>query len=176
MIRLEPFKESDFNTFIRWIDSKELLVQIAGLVFTYPPTHDQLQKYLDDKKSHAFNIVDTMSNKIIGHSEIIVVNDMMCKLDKVIIGDPSARGKGIGLQIMQELLKHSFEKLNAQIVELNVYDWNIAGLKCYEKAGFTLNPDKKQLTQLEGVTWTALNMIIHREKWLSIQQESVADK
>src|SRR5688500_5802554 len=166
MIRLEPFKESDFNTFIRWIDSKELLVQIARLVFTYRLTYDQLQKYLDDKKSHAFNISDTMSNKVIGHSEIIVVDDVMCKLDKVIIGDPSVRGKGIGLQIMQELLKHSFEKLNAQIVELNVYDWNIAGLKCYEKVGFTLNPDKKQLTQLDGVTWTALNMIIHREKWL----------
>ena len=171
MIRLEPFTESDFDTFIRWIDSKELLIQIAGVIFTYPLTTDQLQKYLDDKKSHAFNIVDAPSNKIIGHSEIIVVDDVMCKLDKVIIGEPTARGKGVGLQIIQELLKYSFQELNAQIVELNVYDWNIAGLKCYKKAGFTLNPEKTQFTQLDGVTWTALNMIIDRERWLSVQEK-----
>lgn len=138
---------------------------------TYPLTAEQLQKYVDDKKSLPFNIVDTDTNKVIGHSEIIVVDEVMCKLDKVLIGEPAARGKGTGLQIIQELLKYSFEKLNTQLVELNVYDWNIAGLKCYEKAGFKINPDKKQFTQLQGATWTALNMTIDRDRWLRIQKK-----
>jgi len=51
-----------------------------------------------------------------------------------LIGDISNRGKGIGQQVIDELLKFSFGKIGVREVELNVYDWNIAGIKCYEKA------------------------------------------
>lgn len=165
MISLEPFTPSDFSTLISWIDSRELLITIAGTVFSYPLTDSQLQKYLDDKKSYAFNVVDVSQNKIIGHAEIYVSDDGTCKLDKVLIGDKSNRGKGIGLLLINKLLEYSFTKLGVGMVELNVYDWNISGMKCYEKAGFTLNPNKKMSTQTDGINWVALNMTIAKEKW-----------
>ena len=169
MIQLEPFSQADFEKFISWIDSQELLVTIAGTVLTYPLTTEQLQNYLDDPKSHAFNVVDKVQNKIIGHAEIIEMDSEMCKLDKVLIGDRSNRGKGIGQQVIIELLKYSFLNLGAKIVELNVYDWNIAGIKCYEKTGFAINPDKKQFTEVDGVSWAALNMTITKDKWTKQQ-------
>jgi RimJ/RimL family protein N-acetyltransferase len=43
---------------------------------------------------------------------------------------------------MNELLDYSFRELDMNEVELNVYDWNIAGIKCYEKVGFVINPNK----------------------------------
>jgi len=168
MIQLEPFSPADFDRFIEWIDSKELLVTIAGTVFTYRLTTDQLQSYLRDPKSHSFNIVDKTPNEIIGHAEIIETDAEMCKLDKIIIGSLSNRGKGIGQQLIYELLNYSFVDLGAKIVELNVYDWNIAGIKCYEKAGFTVNPGKRQFTQLDGINWVALNMTIGKDKWAKL--------
>ena len=168
MIKLTPFQPSDFDTLISWIDSEELLVTIAGRYFTYPLTASQLQKYLKDEKSIAFNIVDISQNKTIGHAEIILNGDGTCKLDKVIVGDTSNRGKGIGGMLINELLKYSFEKLNAIEVELNVYDWNTAGIKCYLKAGFTFNEYKTQSTEINGTTWLAKNMTINKDKWMML--------
>ncbi len=166
MIKLQPFTPSKFDTFISWIDSEELLIQIAGTFFSFPLTVAQLQNYLNDERSFAFSIVEADTNKIIiGHAEIYKSDMDTCKLDKISIGDKSNRGKGAGVLIVKELLKFSFERLNAKVVELNVYDWNIAGIKIYEKAGFEMNCEKNFSTLVNGKTWTALNMYIDKQKW-----------
>ena len=166
MIKLEAFTQLDFDRLISWIDNKELLMQIAGPNFSFPLTVDQLQKYLDDKNSFAFNVIDTSDNNIIGHAEIYLSNDDTCKLDKVLIGDKSNRGKGFGLQLINELVRYSFETLGVREVELNVFDWNIAGIKCYERAGFGFNYNKKMTMTINDEVWTALNMTIDKEKWI----------
>lgn len=169
MIKLEPFKPSNFDLLISWIDSKELLLQIAGTYFSYPLTTTQLQNYLDDKSSFAFNVIETSSNKIIGHSEIIKLDNNVCKLDKILIGDKANRGKGVGQQVVSKLLTFSFENLNAEKAELYVYDWNTVAIKSYERAGFVINDDKQMLTDIGGTIWKALNMTIGKEKWLLLQ-------
>lgn len=171
MIKLIPFQPEDFDLFISWVDNEELLITIAGTYFTHPLTCSQLQRYLDDTNSVAFTVVDANHDKKIGHAEIIRKEKRICKLDKVIIGDKSNRGKGIGLSVINELLKYSFEELNANDVELNVYDWNIAGIKCYEKAGFIFT-GKIQTTNVSENTWTAKNMVIDRNSW-SIKMDAV---
>jgi RimJ/RimL family protein N-acetyltransferase len=166
MIKLEQFKESDFDTLISWIDNKDLLVQIAGNVFSFPLTREQLRRYLRDEKSKAFNIVDTDLNTVIGHAEIYHLDQHTCKLDKLIIGDKSSRGKGHCQQVMKTLLDLSFAMADMKTVELNVYDWNTAAKRCYEKVGFMVNPEKNFLTRVNGNEWLALNMVIERDKWL----------
>jgi RimJ/RimL family protein N-acetyltransferase len=83
----------------------------------------------------------------------------------LLIGNKSNRGKGIGQAVIKELLQYSFETLDANMVELNVYDWNMVGIKCYEKSGFTINHGKTQSTQVDDKNWTALNMTITQDKW-----------
>ena len=165
MIKLEPFTASEFDTFISWIDSPDLLITIAGPMLKYPVTHEQLQKYLSDNKSLSFNVVDAEQNKVIGHAEIIAMGNGLYKLDKVLIGDKSIRGKGIGQQLMMELLKYSFNILGAEMVELNVFDWNVAGIRCYEKTGFSFNPGKQMTYPVGDEEWVALNMTYSRPKW-----------
>ena len=135
MIKLEPFTQADFDRLISWVNNAELLMQIAGPNFSFPLTADQLQKYLDDKNSYAFNVIDVSNDNVIGHAEVCFSGKDVVKLDKVLIGEKSNRDKGIGLQVINELVKFSFEKIGMKEVELNVYDWNIAGIKCYEKPG-----------------------------------------
>ena len=72
MIALTPFQQKDFDRLIRWIDNPELLITIAGTVWSYPLTVAQLQHYLDDDKSYSFNIVETPQDMVIGHAEIIL--------------------------------------------------------------------------------------------------------
>ena len=170
MIRLEAFTESDFDQLISWVDSKELLVTIAGNDLVFPLTAHQLLLYLQDESSRPFNLVDTREDKIIGHAEILIKENGLCKIDKLLIGDKSIRGQGIGQAAIHSLLRYSFENLNATVVELNVFDWNVAGIKCYEKCGFIKNESKTQSLQMESSTWTAFNMTIDKSRWLELRK------
>ena len=88
------------------------------------------------------------------------------KIDKLIIGDKSNRGKGTGQKVIEALLDYSFTKLDAQVVELNVFDWNTAGIRCYEKCGFQFNQDKQANFQVGDKAWLALNMTVEKSNWI----------
>ena len=166
MITLKPFTTEDFPRIISWIDNQELLVTIAGTDFTFPLTIDQLENYRKKANSHAFNIVEASEDRVIGHAEILSSGEGVYKIDKLLIGEQANRGKGIGQQAIHQLLTYSFDRLNARQVELNVFDWNIGGIRCYEKCGFRFNPNKKSIFQVGDKSWTALNMTVDRTDWL----------
>ena len=152
MILLEPFQPGDFDRLINWIDNEALLITIAGTEFSFPVTHDQLHRYLLLSNSYLFNVVDAADKKVVGHAQLIRSGDRMYKIDKLIIGDKTNRGKGRGQAVINALLTYAFENLGADVVELNVFDWNIAGIKCYEKCGFKVNPDNKQVFKVGDET------------------------
>lgn len=162
MIQLVPFQRADFDRLISWIDSEALLITIAGTEFSFPLTHDQLHRYLLKADSHLFNVVDTAVRKVVGHAQLIKSEDRMYKIDKLIIGDKTNRGKGTGQAMIDALLNYAFESLNAEIVELNVFDWNIAAIKCYEKCGFKINPAKKQVFNVGDERWNTINMVVRK--------------
>lgn len=165
MIRLEQFTESDFDRLISWVDNKELLIAIAGVDFTFPLTRRQLSTYLSQKNSCSFNIVYNLTGEAIRHAEILVKQDGLCKIDKLLIGDSAIRGRGIGQATVNSLLHYSFRELHASEVELNVFDWNTAGIKCYEKCGFVKTAGSDQIFDFDGNRWTAFNMKIPRSRW-----------
>jgi len=171
MLKLAPFNPSDFDEFISWIDNEELLVTIAGTAFNYPLSGEQLQNYLVLENSYSFTIIDAEQNKKVGHAEVVLSGKSTYKIDKLIIGDKANRGKGIGGKVINELLNFSFQNLNALVVELNVFDWNIGGIICYKKCGFIINEDASTNFQVGDKNWTALNMTISKRDW-DIKQDS----
>ena len=84
------------------------------------------------------------------------------------IGAKKQRGKGFGQQIVKLLLGFAFSTPGITKAELNVFDWHISAIKCYEKVGFTINPNKKLERKIKDNFWTALNMVIDKKKWNEI--------
>ncbi len=161
MIKLEPFTRLDFNRLISWIDSEEDLIQFAGPALTFPLTEDQLYKYLENQNTNAYKIVELSSQKVIGHCEIYL-SETSAKLCRILIGDKSFRGKGFGFDAVNLMLYKCFNEFNYSLVELNVYDWNIGAIKCYEKAGFVVNPKKSKTIEVNNKIWTSINMFIKK--------------
>ena len=95
----------------------------------------------------------------------IYVTRKSAYLGRIIIGDSQIRGKGLGGQIIASLLDYAFDVLGRNKVQLNVFDRNTSAIKCYEKVGFRINPDKKAERVVNEQTWIALNMCIDKEKW-----------
>lgn len=162
MIALQPFKITDFDTLISWIDNEESLVQFAGQLFSFPLTPQQLLTYIQDEKRFPYKVVSTLSGSTIGHAEIYLPGTGTAIFCRIIIGNPEYKGRGLCYKLIKALLEISFTELGAEKAELNVFDWNIPAIKCYERSGFIINPDKKKERVVNGKTWTALNMVADR--------------
>lgn len=173
MLKLEPFDKESYEDLISWVDSEEQLMQFAGPAFTFPLTKEQLEISLRDKNRFAFKVVNCQTNTTIGHSEIYLTGQS-AYLGRIIIGDKTQRGKGLGQQIVKLLLALAFSDLGKTEVELNVFDWNVEAIKCYEKVGFIINPDKKNERQIKNEIWTAINMTIDKSRWLKLQFDKEA--
>ncbi len=85
------------------------------------------------------------------------------KINNLIIGNAESRGKGFCKPIMKALTDFAFIILKAKTIELNVFDWNTAAIKCYEKTGFVISANKTALFTINDTIWTALNMIIKKQ-------------
>lgn len=122
MIKLERFKILDFDKLISWIDSEEMLLQFSGPTFTFPLTNEQLKINLEDKKRFAYKVFDSLSSTMIGYSEIYLEDKNLAILSRIIIGDSTFRGRGIGQQIVKNLLEISFNQFEVEKTELFVFD------------------------------------------------------
>ena len=163
-VRLGKFGREDYAMLISWVESEEALLQFAGPLFTFPLTPQQLDVSLSDKNRTAFTVIDNETNLPIGHAETYLMENSV-KIGRILIGNEAYRNKGLGRQIVELLLAFSFANYDRTTVELNVFDWNTAAIKCYERAGFTINPGKKVERKIKNETWTALNMTISKLKY-----------
>jgi RimJ/RimL family protein N-acetyltransferase len=163
IIKLELFEEKDFDRLIKWVYDEESLIQFAGPIFTFPLTNEQLYDYISNKERLPFKVIDSVNNIVIGHAEISPSEETNAiKICRILIGDKTKRGKGYGEKIIKSLLEIAFNELNKEKAELNVFDWNIGAIKCYEKVGFKINKNKTSTSVVKGAHWKAINMIINR--------------
>ena len=164
MIHLEPFRKEDYATLISQIPDAAMLMQFAGPLFTFPLTAEQLDEAAANKDRFPFKVIDTASGNTIGHGELFR-KERTAHLGRIFVFDAAQRGKGIGRQIIQQLLEFAFAHLDRTIASLNVYDWNTGAIKCYEKLGFTFLPEKKSVQEINGVAWVSLHMTLEQAVW-----------
>ena len=158
MIELEPFTENDFQILKSWIITEKELFQFAGPIFSYPLTDEQLIDYVNMPDKKPLKVVLTATRKIIGHCELNFENNNQ-RLSRILIGDKAYRGKGLGAQIVLKMMAIIFENTKIKEVDLNVFDWNIGAIKCYEKVGFKIDHNKTTKLQVSDEVWTRLNMV-----------------
>ncbi|MCR9141376.1 MAG: GNAT family N-acetyltransferase [bacterium] len=78
---------------------------------------------------------------------------------------PDYRGQGIGPEMLGQILQQGFEKYRLHRIELNVYDFNTAGVRCYEKAGFRKEGLMRGTTFTGRDYWNAYRMAILEDEW-----------
>lgn len=159
LIRLEKFDSSDYADLISWIKDEEMLMKFGGPSFSFPLTAEQLDKSQEDKQRYSFKVVDVERNKTIGHCEVYLLEET-AKLARILIGEDTQRGKGLGKEIMKALIDFTANQLHRTNIELNVFDWNVGAIKCYESVGFKINPNKRLERKVNGKTWIAVNMVL----------------
>lgn len=78
---------------------------------------------------------------------------------------PDFRGLGYGTDAVQVLLGYGFEVVRLDKIGLGVYDFNEAGLRSYERAGFRYEGRLRQMIYYDGRYWDEWPMRILRSEW-----------
>jgi RimJ/RimL family protein N-acetyltransferase len=157
MISLVPFTVEDFPMFKSWVRSEQELFQFAGTIFKYPLSDENLTTYINDKRRIPYKVIRSGSGEPVGHCELNFENERP-RLSRILVAHEHLRGQGIGKMIVAQMLHKLFVEYNFTSADLNVFEWNITAIKCYEKMGFKINPN---VFSLQG-EWKAINMVIDK--------------
>jgi diamine N-acetyltransferase len=76
----------------------------------------------------------------------------------VMIGEVDRRGKGLGTEATQLMLDYAFTALGLHSVMLTVYEFNLAGFRAYEKAGFRECGRRRESHWMGGRFWDEIYM------------------
>ncbi len=74
------------------------------------------------------------------------------------IGEPDCRGQGYGTESTRLMLDYAFTALGLHNVVLTVYEYNLAGLQAYRKAGFREFGRRRQSHWMGGRLWDTIYM------------------
>ncbi|PCL95031.1 GNAT family N-acetyltransferase [Paenibacillus lautus] len=174
-VYLEALSEQDFTTIIEWINQKDedFIVQWAGLTYSYPLTIEQL-------KAHYSKGINTIESDVfiyrIKEAKQFVGTIQLCRFNKdleeavigrFLIGETQNRGRGIGSKALKEIVKIGFEQFRLKAINLNVFDFNISAIRCYENIGFEKMNRKENVYQDKaGRTWNNIEMKLIKDNFV----------
>jgi RimJ/RimL family protein N-acetyltransferase len=76
----------------------------------------------------------------------------------IVIGETDARGRGLGTEATRLMLDYAFNALGLGNVMLRVAEFNAAGRRAYEKAGFRVVGRRRQAHMMGGRLWDSIYM------------------
>lgn len=168
-VALGPMDRRYIPTYTRWINDPGTL-RTLDLITMPMPEEREIEWYdrvIHDGNRH-FTIFSLPEMDPIGNGELREIDHLhrSCTIG-MLIGEPSARGKGYGTEATRLLLDVAFTALGMHSVWLAVYSYNLAGIRAYEKAGFRHAGRRRQSRQLNGEMHDILIMDIVRDEFVS---------
>ena len=169
MIKLEKFTTADFDRMINWIIDESFMYQFGGPVFVFPLTHKQLNKYISENNRQIYKVIETNTDRIIGHGEINKIDliNKNARLSRILVAEETDRNKGYGSLIIKELLKIGFQDLGLHRIDLGVFEFNKSAIKCYEKCGFKQEGLLRDSFVIGQEFHSICNMSILKHEWES---------
>jgi RimJ/RimL family protein N-acetyltransferase len=90
----------------------------------------------------------------------------------IAIGAKDEWGKGYGTEATALMVDYAFDTLNLHRVWLHVLEYNIAGRRAYEKAGFREEGVLRQSHFTAGRYWDTTCMAILRHEWQARKEQT----
>ena len=76
----------------------------------------------------------------------------------ILIGETDAWGKGYGTEVTQLMRDYAFDSLGLISLHLRVYEYNLGGVRAYERAGFRHAGRLRQTKSMGGQLWDTILM------------------
>jgi len=197
---LEPFTSADFGRLITWIPDAEFLMQWGGPVFHWPLDERQLELYLAGAEGPAAERAvfrARLSNgasaetgqdsggptdpradaepadHVVGHVELnhLDPENGTATLSRVLIGPPAQRGRGHGASMVEAAVEFGFGGIGLHRIDLGVFDFNQAAIRCYERVGFRREGLLRDSRRVGDTYWDLVVMALFDDDWRASREE-----
>ncbi len=174
-ITLRGFTRDDIPQLLDWVNAggPDFFVRWAGTAFDYPLTEAQLEAHLAEAEGpdairRAFAAVDAGTGETVGYAELSRIDhkNLSASVSRLLVGDPSARGQGIGRAIVTALLDVAFGEMGLHRVDLYVLEFHVAALSMYKALGFKTEGHLVEARRAGGKYWNAYYLAMLDEEWL----------
>ena len=139
-IELRSIQKNDIENLRIWRNDDTQTQYLRKIPYITPEMQKRwYQEYLKDTNILGFSIIETLKLKrMVGSLSLYNFQGKTAEIGKIQIGDPAARGQGIGGVSFVMAMKLGFEKLGLEKIVASVHRENIAAYKSYKKIGFRL--------------------------------------
>lgn len=167
-VYLRPLTLEDASDiYLKWLNDAEVTRGLASGYF--PTTQQELINYVNgalrDQNTVFFALCEKESNLHIGNVKVDRIDwvAQTCEIG-LIIGESSARGRGLGFETMNLVIQYIFEELNLNKITLAVFENNPGALKLYEKLGFQVEGRFVKHVFKEGRLWDKIYLSLFNPK------------
>ena len=116
-------------------------------------------QFFADPQNAAFAIYETGAWGLVGYAGLYHVDHVNRIAEYfVMIGEAAHRGQGYGTEATRLVLDHAFTALGLSNVLLRVFEYNLAGIRAYEKAGFRRIGVRRKSKFMGGRLWDTIFM------------------
>jgi RimJ/RimL family protein N-acetyltransferase len=160
-VALGPHRRDLIPTYQRWINDFEMLRTI-GAVQPRPTTLEQEEAWYAGNANPGevrFTIYERAGLRPIGTTALHGVDFRnRTAVFGIFIGEADARGRGLGTEVTTLMLDYAFTALGLHSVMLTVAEFNRAGQRAYQKAGFQEFGRRRQCRWMGGRLWDDVYM------------------
>lgn len=174
MVKLVPLSEAHFGTLVSWFPAEADLIQWGGPFLTFPLDAHQLEAMLAEARTTPPTRLCWMAGdagSALGHAQLgFDWRNGVALLSRVAIA-PQARGCGLAVPMLRLVLQEAFAASDIARVELNVYTWNQAAIRTYERLGFRIEGVRRSSARVGNERWDTAIMGLLREEWRGAEHQ-----
>lgn len=169
-VSLGPFTEDQVESFYRWHNDYGTLRTFEYLPkpMTLASARALYEELLGQNDCDLFAVYENAEWRLIGLAGLMHIDTTNGTAEfGIMIGEPDARGKGYGTEATTLVLDHAFLALGLGNVMLTVYEYNLAGIRAYEKVGFRTIGRRRKSKIMGGKLWDTLYMEVLADEFES---------
>lgn len=160
-VALGPVRRDLIPTYTRWRNDPVVArtMNYTGGPVTLKERTAWFERASRDTDPIRFTIFERQSWRAIGITNLHDINLRHGTAEfGVMIGEADARGRGLGTETSRLMLDYAFTSLGLHNVMLRVYEYNQAGIRAYQKAGFREFGRRQQSHSFAGQRWDEVYM------------------
>ena len=171
MYKLREIERKDLDLINSWRNDPELIEQLGSpfRFINYEVDPKWFDSYMINRGSQVrCAIVDEADDNILGLVSLVFIDQINHSAEfHIMIGNRDNQGKGIGFFAVREMLKHAFNDMNLNRIELTVSENNNRAKHLYEKNGFICEGRKRKARFKDGrFVDMLMNAIIRDDYWV----------
>jgi diamine N-acetyltransferase len=161
-VALGPVRHDLLATYRRWYNDFGMRRTFGGL--PRPWTDARQDRWYEDvatpdDSEAIFTIYEAARMRPVGTTTLTHIDYRNRSAEfGILIGEDRWRGKGFGTETSRLMLDYAFSMLELHSVYLTVVEFNLAGIRAYEKAGFRHSGRRRDAIAMDGRYWDEIYM------------------